>query len=54
MDSNLINCGMGRVLSNPRAAKPRIEMNTLNLPKIRYRIVSQRLHVWLTDNLGHE
>ena len=45
---------MGRVLSNPRATNPRIEMNTWNLPKIRYRIVSQRLRVKLTDIVERE
>ena len=45
VDSYLINCGMGSVLSNPRATNPRIEMNTLEFTKIRNRIVSQRLSV---------
>ena len=45
---------MGRVLSDPRATNPRIEMNISNLPKIRYKIVSQRLHAVLTKTLERE
>lgn len=42
------------MLSNPKATNPRIETKTSNLPKIRYRIVSQRLCVALIRILESE
>ena len=41
--TNLMSCGMGRVLSRPRATNPRIETKTSERPKIKNKMAKHSL-----------
>ena len=40
---HLINCGIGKVLSSPKATNPRVPINVFDRPKIRNKIAWERL-----------